>query len=209
MAESQENRWAPYTYYLRWSDLGLQYYGVKYGKKAYPHLFWKKYFSSSKKVKALLTSGHWPDVVRVHKTFTTKKDAVIYEHKFLVKVDAANKNGWLNLHPGYSSPNDFVRFFNKAHRKKLSIAAGRRKGETRSEEAKLRMSAAAKKRWQTKPRITSEKTKKVLSKKMLGNSRRLGIVHTEEAKQKMRDAWAKRKQLEKFCNGQSRGIDPL
>lgn len=89
----------PYTYFLYHNPTGFKYYGVKFGKRANPELFWVPggYYSSSVKVKELI-NNYGADSFRaeVRKKFTCVEDAIRYEYKFLRKVNAVSKNDWLN-----------------------------------------------------------------------------------------------------------------
>lgn len=89
----------PYTYFLYHKPTGFKYYGVKFSKRANPELFWVPggYYSSSVKVKALINQ-YGADSFRaeVRKTFASAEEAVRYEYRFLIKVNAVTKSDWLN-----------------------------------------------------------------------------------------------------------------
>lgn len=93
----------PYTYFVLHIPTGLKYYGSKYGKGANPELFWKTggYFTSSSKVKELLTEyGIDSFKAEVRKVFKSPDQALSYEYRFLKKVNALNKEDWLNENLG-------------------------------------------------------------------------------------------------------------
>jgi len=75
------------------------YYGVKYGKDANPETFWKKYFTSSKKVK-LLVEKHGVESfdVEIRRTFQTPQDAKQWEDRVLRKI--IHLDGCLNVSLG-------------------------------------------------------------------------------------------------------------
>ena len=93
-----------YTYFLKWSNLGIKYYGVRYNKileKRTPEEdFWIYYKGSSKDQNFNKKTGSYkgiePDIRRIHKTFVSKEDALCYEQKFLKRVKAKYKADWLN-----------------------------------------------------------------------------------------------------------------
>jgi len=89
----------PYTYYLYHIPTGKKYYGVKFGKRSNPNLFWVAggYFSSSRRVKELIDQyGIDSFKAEVRKIFSSAEEAVKYEYRFLCKVNAVRKNDWLN-----------------------------------------------------------------------------------------------------------------
>lgn len=93
-----------YTYYIEWKGIGKKYYGVRYSKcleKRTPEEdFWTYYKGSSKDTKFDRIKGTYdgiqPDVKRIHKIFYCKKEALLYEQKFLTRVKAKYKEEWLN-----------------------------------------------------------------------------------------------------------------
>lgn len=89
----------PYTYYLYHIPTGFKYYGVKFGKRANPNLFWVPggYYSSSTKVKELIDQyGVESFKGSVRKIFNSAEDAIKYEYRFLRKINAVRKEDWLN-----------------------------------------------------------------------------------------------------------------
>jgi hypothetical protein len=93
----------PYTYLLKFNVDGYikYYYGVRYGnvKLGLPpskDLF-VKYFTSSKSVKNLLEGDVFPFEVIIHKTFETSKDACEFEVKFLNRLNAKDRQDFMNL----------------------------------------------------------------------------------------------------------------
>ena len=87
----------PYTYFLKNNITKEVYYGVRYSKDCSPEDFWKKYFTSSKKVKRLISLyGKDSFYFLIKKTFKNKEDAVTYEEKILHRLKVTTKNWWLN-----------------------------------------------------------------------------------------------------------------
>ena len=60
----------PYTYRIKWSSTGMNYYGVKTAKNCHPDGFWKTYFTSSKRVYDYIKTHGNPDIIEIRKTFT-------------------------------------------------------------------------------------------------------------------------------------------
>ena len=137
---------------------GQRYYGVRYAKNANPDQLWTTYFTSSKVIKSLIKEyGIESFTTEIRKIFTTKEDAVLWEHRVLSKLDAAHKEQWLNRVNGdanfssmlnwsdearakYSSRRKGIQF-TEEHRANLSKA---KKGTTQSNETKAKRSAALK-----------------------------------------------------------------
>lgn len=97
-----------YTYIVGWRSLDLWYYGFRCSDDPGNDL-WVKYFTSSKYVAEKRKEVGEPDVVRVHKVFSTKKEAQTHESKFLRRVKAKTSKRWLNRR--YPEEG----FFNKGH----------------------------------------------------------------------------------------------
>jgi hypothetical protein len=89
--------YTPFTYYLYHPETNQHYYGVRYCKGCDPSSLWTTYFSSSRKVKKLIEE-YGPDsfVVSIRKKFTTKEDAVKWEHTVLRRLNVRRKLHWLN-----------------------------------------------------------------------------------------------------------------
>lgn len=87
----------PYTYFIMWRDTKTKYYGCQYGKEANPNnILTGKYTTSSISVKQ-----HWqqygpPDIIIIHRTFTTAEECRLFEHSYLRRVKAVYKSDWLN-----------------------------------------------------------------------------------------------------------------
>lgn len=87
----------PYTYIIGWKSIGLWYYGVRYANKRVAREdLWHRYFTSSKRVKECRQHHGEPDVIIVHREFTTKEEAVEFERGFLCAANAVDSPFWLN-----------------------------------------------------------------------------------------------------------------
>lgn len=93
----------PFSYFLLHKPTGLKYYGIKYSTGSSPAILWVTYFTSSTKVKELIDQ-FGPDsfVVTVRRTFSTGEEALLWEHKVLRRLRAAERLDWLNRHNGGS-----------------------------------------------------------------------------------------------------------
>ena len=92
-----------YTYLIGWRELDTWYYGVRTANAEEPESdLWIRYFTSSKFVKALRESHGEPDVVRVHKRFNSREEAVEFEKKILTRMGVVKSDRWLNRTTGGS-----------------------------------------------------------------------------------------------------------
>jgi hypothetical protein len=95
------NDYQPYSYYIKWTDAGVWYYGIEYSnttKIANPKNLWSIYFTSSKNVLEYRKRFGEPDIIKVTKLFNNSEESIIWENKFLRKVDAKNNPKSLNGH---------------------------------------------------------------------------------------------------------------
>jgi len=177
----------PYTYFVFHIPTGKKYYGSKYGKGADPNTFWKTngYFTSSAKVKCLLKE-YGTDSFRaeVRKIFGTPEEALTYEYRFLKKVNALNKNDWLNENMGGEKFKNVGPASSKAlesQRKKKQTPEGNAKrsaslkGRILSKETRNRMSTSQLNR----PREVEEVRRNKIRKKAIGRS------HSDKTKSKL------------------------
>lgn len=91
----------PYTYYLFHLPTQQHYYGVSFAtrgkKRAHPSKLWVTYFSSSRKVWALIKKyGLESFKVEIRRTFTTQKNAIDWEAKVLSRLNVKFRSDWLN-----------------------------------------------------------------------------------------------------------------
>jgi hypothetical protein len=86
----------PFTYYLKWTSAGKEYYGAKYAVGCHPDMLWKSYFTSSIYVENLRKELGEPDIIEIRKIFLTSKQAFDWEHKVLRRLKVVGKPEWLN-----------------------------------------------------------------------------------------------------------------
>lgn len=133
----------PFTYHLYHKPTGQHYYGVRYKKGCSPDELWVSYFSSSPIVHQLIEQyGKDSFVPTVRKVFKSVNEAILYETRFLTKVNAQNNTKWLNRHNGRA---DFVGPHSHSEISKEKIRS-KIKGIKRSEETKAKMRIKAKER---------------------------------------------------------------
>ncbi len=169
----------PYTYYIRWTALGKNYYGVKYGRDANPDTFWVNYHTSSNYVKEMREKHGEPDIIQVRKTFDCKVKAQLHEKTVLRRLNVPAKDEWLNKK--IDSPNNPFTITEES-RKKMSKAG---KGRKLTDETKQKMREAALGRKHSAE--TKEKLRLIQIEKMTGRK------HSPETIEKMRQSALRRK----------------
>ncbi len=92
----------PYTYFLYHVPTGYKYYGARYSKNAHPDDFWKTYFTSSKKVKELISEyGSDTFEYKIRRVFDTAESCIIWEQTVIRRFNILSKRDWLNQYnPG-------------------------------------------------------------------------------------------------------------
>jgi hypothetical protein len=90
------NIYTPYVYLIGWSNLDTYYIGARWANGCHPSDLWDTYFTSSTHVNAFREMYGDPDIIKIRKTFRTKKEAREYEEKLLIKIDAASHPKFLN-----------------------------------------------------------------------------------------------------------------
>jgi len=95
-SESIYRKTIPFTYYIKWTKLGISYYGCRYATGKGPDCLWKTYFTSSEYVRRFREMHGEPDIVKVTRTFDTVEMCREWESKFLLKTDAKNNPKLLN-----------------------------------------------------------------------------------------------------------------
>lgn len=91
----------PFSYHLYHIPTKLHYYGVRYKKGCKIDDLWTIYFTSSKIVKQLVNEyGKESFVYTIRKTFVNGKEALLWEHRVLRRLNAANRDDWINRHNG-------------------------------------------------------------------------------------------------------------
>lgn len=170
----------PYTYFIKWSELGKSYYGVRFAKNCHPSDFWVTYFTSSKEVKRIRNQFGDPDVIMIHKVFDSINEARNFEHAVLKFLEVPKNRFWLNKANGKvptnlgikrseeakikSSLSQKGRTFSEEHKKKLSDAKAGVKRGPRTPEEKLKISKGN----MGKKRPHKEDTKKKISNTLAG-----------------------------------------
>ena len=230
----------PFTYLIGWSHHNIWYYGVRYGKNCDPSDLWVSYFTSSKYVQEFRSKNGDPDIIQIRKVFNDPKLAIKREDRVIRRLRLFENKNFLNK--AYSGSI----YYDEEVRKKISTAAKGRKaphlknkskehidkmrktktGVTQTEEHRLAVSRALRKKWSNQPhhckeRILLEEHKKNISngiknsekykaakeKNLFGRSGKdnamFGKKHSEETKQKMRLKALQRKQkaIENMRNG--------
>ena len=152
----------PYTYLVGWKQHQKYYYGVRYAKDCNPADLWVKYFTSSKEVKLLRKLYGEPNVKEIRKTFTDRKDAIIWETKVLQRMKVIKRDDFLNKNDAPAPPIN-NRIMSDDTKKKISKI---HKGKFKSE-------------------ITKQKIREARAKQDM--SWRKGIPLRDETKQKIRE----------------------
>lgn len=183
-----------YTYLIGWSKHDKWYYGVRYAKNSNPDELWKTYFTSSKYVKDFRENNGEPDIIQVRKQFINAKDARIFEHGILKKLQVVSDERWLNKTDNISidpicAAKGSSKKNSKEHCENIRKALTGRK---LSDETKRKISESMKGKtgfWKGKK--LSEYTKQKLSihgKTLVGDKNPFfGRTHTEETKKKISD----------------------
>jgi hypothetical protein len=114
----------PYTYCITHISTGLKYYGVRYARNCSPNDLWVKYFSSSRIVQNIIRKdGASSFAAEIRKTFSTKKEALLWEEKVLRRLKVIENPNWLNQ--SISSK----KFYNKGGYKLSEATINKKKGE--------------------------------------------------------------------------------
>lgn len=87
----------PYTYLIKHIPSGKVYYGLRYANGCDPSDFWKSYFTSSKDVWNLIEStGKNSFAFEIRKTFNDPLEAIEWEKKVLRRINAMNRDDFIN-----------------------------------------------------------------------------------------------------------------
>lgn len=158
-----------YTYLVGQKQLDTYYYGYRSGNFVPPEEdLQKEYFTSSQYVSKFVEENGQPDVIHVHKLFTSTEDARLYEKRFIDKVHAVKSDRQLNKH------NSGEKFF--ATPEAIEKRAATSKAFYQTEEGK---------------EFLKEKAKKISAGKLAS-----GYSHSEETRKKIRDHHAEYYQTE-------------
>ena len=152
----------PYTYYLYHRPTGKKYYGSRYAEGCHPSDLWNKYFSSCKKVHMLIEEyGIDSFDVEVRKTFEDKNSARLWEQRVLWRLKVKRRLDWLNSSYGKGiEKNDTYGMLGKKHseetkakmRKSQSGKNNPMYGKTHSKEIRHKISEAGKQQIWTEER---------------------------------------------------------
>ena len=138
----------PFTYCITHIQTNRKYYGCRYARGCHPDDLGTMYFTSSKLMKSIIKSeGIEKFKFEVRKTFTTIEECRSWEHRVLVKLNAAKSDKWFNRHNGGQ------KFYHTKHsdeaRKKISDTHkrnGKLKGIPKSEKVRKAVAEANSKR---------------------------------------------------------------
>lgn len=101
----------PYIYRIGWSKTGMNYVGARWAKNCHPSDLFVTYFTSSKYVTDYIKEHGMPDIVEVIETFVGEdrcQKVRLSEANELVRLDAVNRNDYLNKHDGITYSKDVV-----------------------------------------------------------------------------------------------------
>lgn len=145
--------YTPFTYLVKFKPTGQVYYGSRTKKGCQPSDLWTSYFTSSKTVRQLIEQ-HGKDAfeVEIRRTFATKEQAILWEHRVLRKVDAARNPKYLNKNNGdrkfYGSTTMLGKKHSEDARRRMSVNSSGPKnpnwGKTFSEETRRKLSESHK-----------------------------------------------------------------
>lgn len=176
--------------------MNLWYYGARWARGCDPIDLWVKYFTSSERVKRLRFKVGEPDVVEVRKTFNDGKSARAWEYKVIKRMGAIKMSHWLNLaNGGAYDPRGIPK--SDETKEKLRIArTGKRNPHT--EEWSVKVSAAKMGHvvtTETREKLRAANLGKKQSPEALAKmiAKTTGTKRSDETKEKMRQAWERRK----------------
>lgn len=112
------NIYTPYTYLIGWSKLNKWYYGARYAQGCQPKDLWKTYFTSSKAVEDFTNRNGQPDVIQIRRTFDNQKDCIEWEFKALKRMQAAQRDHFLNGH----NAKGFISYKTEEHKRNIGIS---------------------------------------------------------------------------------------
>jgi len=138
------NIYTPFTYRITFRPTGQSYYGVRTKKNCSPSELWTEYFTSSKRIRQLIAEfGTTAFDCEIRRTFTTKEQAIAWEHRVLTRLDVVNKSQWLNENVGGKR---FVTrdTLTEEHKRNAANAQRGKKKKPCSEERKRKISEAKK-----------------------------------------------------------------
>lgn len=130
------NIYQPFTYLITFRPTEERYYGVRTKRGCHPKELWFSYFTSSKVIHKLIElHGKDSFTFEIRKTFTDSQSAILWEHRVLSRLNAAENPQWLNQNNG---DRKFLPKLRHDEETKSKIGA-KHKGKTMSAEAKAKM----------------------------------------------------------------------
>jgi hypothetical protein len=143
-----------------------------YETGCHPDDLWKTYFTSSKEVPVYREKYGEPDIIQIRKTFFDARSAKMWEHKVLLRLNAATSDKWLNK--TYAMAEFNLHEYNtgkkrsKEQKTRMSLA---QKGRTISKDHAKKISNANKGRkpWNTGKILTDIKYKTTAKKWIIYN----------------------------------------
>jgi len=200
----------PYTYLIKHKPTGLVYYGVRTANKVEAENdLWKEYFTSSKKIHALMEeTGQDSFEIEIRKEFDTPEQAIEWEIKVLKRCNVLHDERWINANvAGYILPTEEIRAkisqFHKGktkseeHRKKISLAnKGKKNEHAKTDEYRKMMSElkAGAGNGMYGKKHSAETLAKISAAKKGQVSHQKGKPRTEEEKRKQSEKMRGRKQ---------------
>lgn len=179
----------PFTYCITHKTSNKRYYGCRYAKGCNPKDLGSTYFTSSKHVSQLIKKeGLENFLFEVRKIFTSAEKCRSWEHRVLIKLNAAKSNMWYNKHNGGQT--FFCAGHTEATRKKMSdthIKNGTHKGIPKPDHVGKAVSEANRKRiisdeTRTKKSIASSGSNNPNYGKLGANSPNYGKKRSQEQK---------------------------
>ena len=87
-----------FTYHIYHPSTNKHYYGARWKPGCHPNDLWTTYFTSSKKVHALIKEyGADSFVVEIRKTFADKTSCISWEQRVLKRLHVKRHDDWLNV----------------------------------------------------------------------------------------------------------------
>ena len=116
-----------YTYIIGWKKEQKFYYGVRWDnirlKKSPEEDLWITYFTSSKnQVPVMRTLYGEPDLIKIHRKFENKQEAILFEEQMLLRfIHSSKRHLWLN-----ETANKAIPMTSKIRKKLSKIQTGKK-----------------------------------------------------------------------------------